>query len=109
MLNEDWQVESVSPGVDKWLHELPDGARQLGRLPPSVLAVAGRALAGAESTTMTDAAHVAVARVLTRSETWVVLHGVPLIAGGQRRVAVIVEPAHLDRDLVTPDVGLPTH
>jgi DNA-binding CsgD family transcriptional regulator len=32
--------------------------------------------------------------VLTRSGTWVVLHGVPLIAGGLRRVAVIVEPAH---------------
>ena len=35
-----------------------------------------------------------IARVLTRSGTWVVLHGVPLIAGGLRRVAVIVEPAH---------------
>ncbi|MBT2516790.1 hypothetical protein J7E29_05050 [Streptomyces sp. ISL-90] len=97
VLNEDWQPESVSPGVEKWLHELPDGAWDAGRLPPSVLAVAGRALARAEATTRSDAAQVAVARVLTRSGTWVVLHGVPLIAGGQRRVAVIVEPAHPDR------------
>jgi len=97
VLNADWQVESISPGVDRWLDELPDGNWQIGRLPPSVLAVAGRALAGPETMTSTDIARVAVARVLTRSETWVVLHGVPLIAGGQRRVAVIVEPAHPDR------------
>ena len=37
---------------------------------------------------------MAVARVLTRSGTWVVLHGVPLAQTGPLRVAVIVEPAH---------------
>ena len=37
---------------------------------------------------------VAVARVLSRSGTWVVLHGAALVSGGARRVAVIVEPAH---------------
>jgi DNA-binding CsgD family transcriptional regulator len=37
---------------------------------------------------------VAVARVLSRSGTWVVLHGAALVADGARRVAVIVEPAH---------------
>jgi DNA-binding CsgD family transcriptional regulator len=41
-----------------------------------------------------DPAEVAVARVLTRSGTWVVLHGVPLSQIGPLRVAVIVEPAH---------------
>jgi hypothetical protein len=39
-------------------------------------------------------AEVAVARVLSRSGTWVVLHGAALVTEGARRVAVIVEPAH---------------
>jgi DNA-binding CsgD family transcriptional regulator len=56
--------------------------------------VAGRALAIAEAPVTAAAGRVAIARVLTRSGTWVVLHGVPLIAGGLRRAAVIVEPAH---------------
>jgi len=37
---------------------------------------------------------VALARVLTRSGTWVVLHGATLVSDGQRRVAVIIEPAY---------------
>jgi DNA-binding CsgD family transcriptional regulator len=36
----------------------------------------------------------AVSRVLSRTGTWVVLHGATLVSGGSRRVAVIVEPAH---------------
>jgi DNA-binding CsgD family transcriptional regulator len=40
------------------------------------------------------AGEVAVARVLSRSGTWVVLHGAALVTDGARRVAVIVEPAH---------------
>jgi DNA-binding CsgD family transcriptional regulator len=32
--------------------------------------------------------------VLSRAGRWVVLHGAALVAGGSRRVAVIVEPAH---------------
>jgi DNA-binding CsgD family transcriptional regulator len=37
---------------------------------------------------------VAVARVLSRTGTWVVLHGAGLVSTGSRRVAVIIEPAH---------------
>ena len=97
VLGPDWQPQSTSPGVELWLAELPDGDGSRGRLPSSVLAVAGRALravggAGGE-------AEVAVARVLTRSGTWVILHGVPLTMG-VGRVAVIVEPAH--PALITP-------
>lgn len=94
VLSEQWTPETVSPGLDRWLRDLPDGAWDEGRLPPSVLAVAGRALAVAEAPVTADAGRVAIARVLTRSGTWVVLHGVPLISGDVRRVAVIVEPAH---------------
>jgi DNA-binding CsgD family transcriptional regulator len=96
VLAADWRPESFSPGVQRWLDDLPDG--QAGRLPPAVLAVAGRALRSADGPD--DLAEVAVARVLTRSGTWIVLHGVPMVAGGLRRVAVIVEPAHPAR--ITP-------
>ena len=65
------------------------------RLPTAVLAVAGRAARSATGTD--DPAGVAVARVLTRSGRWVVLHGVPLAATDSQRVAVIVEPAHPSR------------
>lgn len=99
VLTSEWTVESVSPGADRWLHELPDTAWPAGRLPPSMLAVAGRALTLAETASAADSGRVAVARVLTRSGTWLVLHGVPMVADGKRRVAVIVEPAHPARIL----------
>jgi DNA-binding CsgD family transcriptional regulator len=54
--------------------------------------VAGRALRTAEHPD--EPGQVAVARVQSRSGTWVVLHGASLVAAGARRVAVIVEPAH---------------
>lgn len=93
VLREDWSVESHTPGVELWLDELPDGewgAR--GKLPPAVLAVAGRALRTADQPGVPG--EVAVARVLARNGRWVVLHGATLVTTGTRRVAVIIEPAH---------------
>ena len=90
VLGEDWQPESISPSAEQWLAELPRDTRS-DQLPTSVLSVAGRALRGADPE---HSGEVAQARVLTRSGRWVILHGVPLAAVGQRRVAVIVEPAH---------------
>ncbi len=90
VLTEDWQVESTTPGVQAWLADLPDGGG--GRLPSAVLSVAGRALRSAEHGARLG--EVAMARVLTRSGTWVVLHGAALESATRRRVAVIVEPAH---------------
>ena len=92
VLSEDWEVESLTPGVERWLSELPDGDWDAGRLPSAVHAVAGRALRAADSGQ--GVAEVAVSRVLSRAGTWVVLHGAALVAAGARRVAVIVEPAH---------------
>ncbi len=93
VLRDDWGVESLTPGVERWLEELPDGEWQTrGRLPPSVLAVAGRALRSAEHPDVPG--EVAFARVLARHGRWMVLHGATLLAGGTRRVAVIIEPAH---------------
>jgi len=95
VLGPDWRPESMSPGLEAWLRDLPDGNWAASRLPTAVLAVAGRAARSATSTA--DPAEVAVARVLTRSGRWVVLHGVPLAAVDAQRVAVIVEPAHPSR------------
>jgi DNA-binding CsgD family transcriptional regulator len=93
VLAHDWSVESLTPGVERWLSELPDGDWETrGKLPPAVLAVAGRALRTAEDK---DApGEVALARVLSSGGRWIMLHGASLVADGARRAAVIVEPAH---------------
>jgi DNA-binding CsgD family transcriptional regulator len=92
VLSSDWEVESATPGVERWMSDLPEGDWDGGRLPSAVLSVAGRALRSAEGR---DApGEVALARVLTDSGSWVVLHGATMVGGGRSRVAVIVEPAH---------------
>ena len=98
VLSASSDVESITPGVERWLRELPDGDWDAGRLPSSVHAVAGRALRTAEHPD--SPGEIAVSRVLSRSGTWVVLHGAALVADGSRRAAVIVEPAHPAR--ITP-------
>ncbi len=92
VLSDTWQVKSTTPGVERWMSELPDGDWAEGKLPSSVLSVAGRALRTAESPD--EPGEIAVSRVLSRSGTWVVLHGASLVSARSRRVAVIVEPAH---------------
>lgn len=94
VITEDWQIESATPGVDRWLAELPDGDLAAGRLPSAVLAVAGRAL---RTAIYPDAGEVAVSRVMSRSGGWIVLHGTSPVSSSARRVAVIVEPAHPGR------------
>jgi DNA-binding CsgD family transcriptional regulator len=94
VLDDRLEVESATPGTDRWIRELP-GATSDGGLPAAVVAVAGRALR-----TGPPAAEGAFARVRTTSGAWVVLHGAPLTGGAGPRVAVIVEPAHPAR--ITP-------
>jgi DNA-binding CsgD family transcriptional regulator len=92
VLTDAWELESATPGVERWLSELPDGDWDAGRLPSAVYAVAGRALRTADGP---DAlGEVAVAGVLSESGSWVVLHGAALVADGARRAAVIIGPAH---------------
>jgi len=91
ILTDRWEVESTTPRVEHWLRQLPDGDWDTGRLPSSVLSVAGQALRSIENASPPEPA---VSRVLSRSGTWVVLHGAALVSEGTRRVAVIVEPAH---------------
>jgi DNA-binding CsgD family transcriptional regulator len=98
VLRDDWELESMTPGVERWLAELPDAEWDTGKLPPAVLSVAGQARRSAEHSQAPG--EVAVARVLSRSGRWMVLHGASLVSDGRRRIAVIVEPAHPAR--ITP-------
>jgi DNA-binding CsgD family transcriptional regulator len=99
VLDQTWEVESITPGTERWLDELPEGDwSSSNRLPAAVLSVAGRALRTSED--LDTAGQIAFARVLSRSGQWVVLHGASLVSDSRRRVAVIVEPAHPAR--ITP-------
>lgn len=96
VLAADLEPESMTPGVERWLAELPDGdweGRQ--RLPSAVTAVARRALSTADGGD--SPSEIALARVLSRTGRWIVLHGAALISNRSRRVAVIIEPAHPGR------------
>ena len=92
ILTDRWEIDSTTPGVERWLAELLDGDQVAGRLPSAVLSLAGRALRA--SAHPGQPGEVAVSRVLSRSGTWVILHGACLASTGPRRVAIIVEPAH---------------
>ena len=99
VLNDRWEVESLTPGVERWLAELPDGDWEArGQLPSVVLSVAGRALRTVDDED--TAGQVAFARVLSLAGRWIVLHGAPMVSQARRRIAVIVEPAHPAR--ITP-------
>jgi DNA-binding CsgD family transcriptional regulator len=98
VVTEQWDVESATPGVERWLADLMDGDLATGQLPACVLAVAARALSLAEDPHQPG--EIAVSRVRSRSGGWLVLHGTSLISASSRRVAVIVEPAHPAR--ITP-------
>lgn len=91
ILTDSSEIDSATPGVRRWLDAMPDGDLEAGRLPSAVLSVAARArrTAGEE-----QPGEVAMARVMSRGGTWVVLHGASLVSDGSRRIAVIVEPAH---------------
>lgn len=91
VLDESLAVDSTTPGVERWLDDLPGGAWQRRVLPPAITAVAARALASADRPA--GSAEAAVARVRARSGTWVVLHGTVMTTGSARRIAVIVDPA----------------
>ncbi len=91
------EIESATPGTERWVDDLPGGSYG-GRLPAAVVSVAEAALRTADGARRPG--EVALARVLSDSGTWVVLHGATLVGTGAPRVAVIVEPAHPAR--ITP-------
>ena len=93
VLDEDWQVQSMTPGAEGLLAELPGG--DVSPVPACVLSVAGRALRSLETADTTG--EVAVARVRASTGQWMILHGAPLQSDGARRVAVIIERGDPDR------------
>lgn len=97
VLSAELEIESATPGTERWVDDLPGGTYG-GRLPAAVVSVAKAALRSAGGASAPS--EVALARVLSESGTWVVLHGATLVGAGTRRVAVIVEPAHPAR--ITP-------
>jgi DNA-binding CsgD family transcriptional regulator len=92
IVSDQWELQSATPGVSRWLADLPGGDSDTGQLPPAVVAVAARARRNAEQPG--QPAGITVSRIRSRTGTWVVLHGACLSEGDSRRVAVIVEPAH---------------
>ncbi len=92
VLAEDLTLESVTPGAQQWLSDLPVLDR--GQLPAAVLSVAQVALAGRGQGRHGD--EPASARVRAERRGWVMLHGQTL-AGSGRRVAVTIQPASPDR------------
>jgi hypothetical protein len=90
VLDDRGQLESITPGAERWLQEITDVVPSDGRaLPLPVYGVAARALAvtgDIEGSTV-----LARCRLRTRLGTWLILHGSRL--RGEDRVAVIVEPA----------------
>jgi len=95
VLSPAWEVESATPGAERWIDALPGGDWAAGRLPPSLLAVAGRAARAADD--RDDPRDPALTRVRTRAGGWAALHGMTLAGAAGRRVAVIAEPAHPGR------------
>lgn len=100
VLDEDWQLQSMTPGAGTLLAELPgsDLSEARNAMPACVLSVAGRALRSLDMGDTTG--EVAVARVRSTSGRWMILHGAPLLSDGSRRVAVIIERG--DPDRLTP-------
>lgn len=86
VIDYEWKVRSTTPGAEHWLDQLPDGDALAQRLPSAVLAVAAQSFR--------DPEQVAFSRVAARNGTWVLLHGAVMRGEAERRVAVIIEPAH---------------
>jgi DNA-binding CsgD family transcriptional regulator len=97
ILNEDRTVQSMTPGAELVLADMPGGEEWLSRgtLPTCLLAVASRALSSFE--TPDAAVEGATARVRAQNGQWMTLHGTPLLREGERRVAVIIERTDPDR------------
>jgi DNA-binding CsgD family transcriptional regulator len=98
VLDDGWEVESLTPGVERWLADLPGGDWERGRVPAAVRAMAGRARRIADGSA--GAGEIAFARALSTSGRWIVLHGTSLVSDGRRRTAVILEPTQPAR--ITP-------
>jgi DNA-binding CsgD family transcriptional regulator len=94
VLDDRWQVQSMTPGAETMLSLLPGGEswRERGTLPAVVLSVAGRTVAAPDAPD-----ELGSARVHAQDGRWVTVHGAPLMSGAERRTAIIIEPSGADR------------
>jgi hypothetical protein len=90
VLTEDLEIESATPGTERWLDDLQEGGTAGGCRCGRVGGQAGAAQRGGARRTRRGRARAGAHRL----GTWVVLHGASLVGGGANRIAVIVEPAH---------------
>ncbi len=95
VLGEDLTPESLTPGAEQWLRELP--ALERGNLPAAVLSVAQVVLADQDGRGGRGGDRPTSVRVLSARRGWVMLHGQVLAGRGGRRVAVTIQPASSDR------------
>ncbi|HZM67498.1 MAG TPA: helix-turn-helix transcriptional regulator [Nakamurella sp.] len=92
ILNSRWEVQSATPGVDRWLDELPDGDMSAGAyLPPCWPSPVRPCVV---PRTLDEPSGITLSRVLSRDGSRVVLHGARLVDSGEPRIAVIIEPSH---------------
>ena len=77
VLDEEWRVESLTPGAERWLAELPDGDWE-GRAGCRPRCSRSRGARCARREGERAPGEVAVARVLSTEGRWIVLHGAPL-------------------------------
>lgn len=91
VIDDVWEVRSATPSAQHWLTRLPGGDSAAGLLPSAVIAVAAQARHNAAGGSATA---VSFSRVMTDDGTWLLLHGAPLGGDDERRIAVIIEPAH---------------
>lgn len=93
LLDEHLDVVSATAEAERWMSGLPGGVdASTGRLPWSVLAVAARARRAAHGEKPADT-RTASARVPSRSDGWVALHGSPLHGSPELRISVVLDSA----------------
>jgi hypothetical protein len=68
ILNDGWEIESATPGAQRWLAELPDSDRPASRRPSLVITLAARALRMAQHPH--HGGDIAVTRVLIDWTSW---------------------------------------
>src|SRR5918996_5348229 len=91
VLDEQGEVESVSPAAERWIAELVEYPDASGGDSRVVQAVAARVRQAGGSLELPELP--APARALTRSGRWLLLHGTRLSGGADGRTAVVIQPA----------------
>ena len=106
VLDEQGEVESVSPAAGRWIAELVESPGAGAANSRVVQAVAARVRQAGGSLELPELS--ARARAFTRSGRWLLLHGTRLSGGADGRTAVVIQPApsHEIASLIVQAYGL---